>query len=846
MKRKLFLFVMLVMVCTLAFSISACTNNNEPENKVSIELDHYVYEMDLLEEFTLKATTTASANEVEWISSVESVAKVDGGVITPVAVGETVITAKVGDASAICYLTVVDRHEIPVFTVSARTLTLLPGDTYRVSANLKYNNNDCSNVTYTFTSLDENVATVSAQGEVTAVSKGTTSIKVVAKWKTIDVDYTTKYIDINVVKDVSLNFNVNECSLYAIDNLEGVDYENTMNISCEAYEQDSKLSVPITYTLENNEICSFNQGVLTGKKAGKTRLTASIEYEGDVYSDSIEIEIKHVVIEKNVDYKLSRLKADVSNFFDDGIEVTKVVKYDDDNTLEFTVTNGIIDGATAFATHDTVKIGVFNDKFGYVIDNVEVLDLLIKSSTDVELMRSATNGYFELANDINLKGKKFEAVSSTFSGTLDGKGFKLIAPTFSSVQNNGLFYTFSGVIKNLVITDAILGGQGGVICTTIGSNNAKIDNVYISVASISSEGAGGLARNIWTTPTITNTVICVTAVTPTKTYTETYVDGNVVTGLKLGVLAYDGATELDFSTIKLVTNVENLQVTRVADNKTYTEETAKQAFYTTNKPYTIADFCLGVENGTITVADRVRALLVADDGIVRITTEAQFLAMRNETVGHFVLMNDITLTNPLTANNTVFTGTFDGNGFAIRNLTHSSSSNNGIFYTMKGTFKNVAIVDATLSGQGGVVSNNISSVGKIDNVYISLKKIAKEGSGGIVRNGNASAKITNCVVYVKAITTNLTLYTNTYVEGSESGYKLGAFAYSDATSMDATSNRFVSDVANIKAYSITGTGGESVKTFNTNNPIISVANFNAGISGGTITVKDANLLNKIM
>ena len=313
--------------------------------------------------------------------------------------------------------------------------------------------------------------------------------------------------------------------------------------------------------------------------------------------------------------------------------------------------------------------------------------------------------------------------------------------------------------------------------------------------------------------------------------------------MKVGILAYDGGTSVDFSTIKLVTNVANLQATRIPETKTFEETSARQQFFANNAPYSVNDFRNGVEAGTIEVQDRVRALLVSDDGIVRISTEEQFIAMRNETVGTFVLVNDITLTKPLEGNSTVFSGTFDGNGFAIINATIKS---NGIFYTMKGTFKNVAIVDATLSGQGGIVSYNISSVGKIDNVYISIKKLMAEGSGGIVRNGNASAKITNCVVYVKEVNNKLAVKTNTYTNGSESGYKLGAFAYSDATGMDATTNKFISDVANLKAYSISGTGSDVVQAFNTNNPIISVANFKSSITAGTITVKDAELLNKII
>ena len=64
--------------------------------------------------------------------------------------------------------------------------------------------------------------------------------------------------------------------------------------------------------------------------------------------------------------------------------------------------------------------------------------------------------------------------------------------------------------------------------------------------------------------------------------------------------------------------------------------------------------------------------------------------------------------------------------------------------------------------------------------------------------------------------------------------------------MDATTNKFVSDVANLKAYAISGSTSTAVQTFNMNNPIISVANFKSGVTAGTITIKDVNLLNKIL
>ena len=59
MKKKLFLFVMLIAICSLAVSFTACNKNTGSTEKDSIELNYYVYEMDLLEDFTLKAIVIA-------------------------------------------------------------------------------------------------------------------------------------------------------------------------------------------------------------------------------------------------------------------------------------------------------------------------------------------------------------------------------------------------------------------------------------------------------------------------------------------------------------------------------------------------------------------------------------------------------------------------------------------------------------------------------------------------------------------------------------------------------------------------------------------------------------------
>ena len=82
---------------------------------------------------TLSATVKpddATDKTVTWSSSNTAVATVDGGKVTAVAPGTATITAKAGDKTATCAVTV-EKKVVPVTSVSLdrTTLTMTEGDT---------------------------------------------------------------------------------------------------------------------------------------------------------------------------------------------------------------------------------------------------------------------------------------------------------------------------------------------------------------------------------------------------------------------------------------------------------------------------------------------------------------------------------------------------------------------------------------------------------------------------------------------------------------------------------------------------------------------------------------------
>lgn len=151
----------------------------------------------------------ASNQNVTWKSSSDAVATVSSdGLVTAVQEGTATITVTTeeGGKTATCQVTV-KKKVIPVTSVSLdkSTLTLTEEETCRLTATIEPA--DATNQNVTWTSDDTAVATVSADGLVTAVQAGTATITVTTEdgGKTATCRVTVKMKEIPVT-DVFLDY----------------------------------------------------------------------------------------------------------------------------------------------------------------------------------------------------------------------------------------------------------------------------------------------------------------------------------------------------------------------------------------------------------------------------------------------------------------------------------------------------------------------------------------------------------------------------------------------------------------------------------------------------------------
>ena len=152
----------------------------------SVELNRNELSLTEGDSETLVATVkpdNATDRKVIWSSSDDSIATVENGIVTAVKEGTAIITAKAGEKSATCTVTVKAKIiEVISVTLNKDTSTLTEGDTEILIATV--NPDNATDKTVTWSSSNTMVATVDSNGKVTAVKEGTATITAKAGEKT--------------------------------------------------------------------------------------------------------------------------------------------------------------------------------------------------------------------------------------------------------------------------------------------------------------------------------------------------------------------------------------------------------------------------------------------------------------------------------------------------------------------------------------------------------------------------------------------------------------------------------------------------------------------------------------
>lgn len=214
--------------------------------------------MKIGEKETLTATVFPEGTVI-WESSDELIATVVDGAVTGKSEGTATITAKAGEQSATCTVTV---SKIPVssITINGAKPTLVEGDTLILTATITPS--DASYKTVTWTSSNGTVATVDQNGKVTAKSVGTAKIKATADGVTAECTIT---VEEKVIPVESITLNKIEAEIFV-----GAEEKLTATVLPEdATNKD------VTWTSSDTTIATVDSnGKVTAKSVGTAIITA--------------------------------------------------------------------------------------------------------------------------------------------------------------------------------------------------------------------------------------------------------------------------------------------------------------------------------------------------------------------------------------------------------------------------------------------------------------------------------------------------------------------------------------------------------------------------------------------
>ena len=205
----------------------------------------------------------ATEQVVTWSSSNPSTVKVENGKLTALQEGTATITAKCGNKTATCTVTV-QKADITAesVTLDLSSMELAVGGTARLTATVKPD--EATVKTVQWSSSDDSVATVAADGTVTAVREGTATITAKCGEKSADCAVTVKAAA--PVSPTSVTLDQNTLSLTV-----GGTAQLTATVAPE-----NATDKTVSWSCDNSSVLEVSaDGTVTAKAAGTATITVT-------------------------------------------------------------------------------------------------------------------------------------------------------------------------------------------------------------------------------------------------------------------------------------------------------------------------------------------------------------------------------------------------------------------------------------------------------------------------------------------------------------------------------------------------------------------------------------------
>lgn len=371
-KRFLSIFILLI-IAVLSFTVSACTkkdNADSEQPQVEIKLNTYDLKLRLYSEYTLSVKTSGDFNVV-FSSADTTIASVsESGLITALGAGKTTVSVSYKDVVKTCNVTVFETSEIPNIQFENvgfdNVVRLMPQDTFSVKPTVIYDGKTVD-ATISFESEDENVVTVTNEGMLTAITKGSTTVKCIATYKKWKVE---KTLNIEVTSDTTIVISDYAVELYSSD-IVGQETSAQLEL-LGVYENGEILSNQPVITWESNDqtVATVQNGLITAVGVGQTQVFASCMVNGEQITATINVKVNQPQLASvtNIRVEDGKIKWDNVDFAD-GYKFTANLIREDLTVTEYDITKlyGKVEFTiTPYSNNELVKEGQkikYNDTF---------------------------------------------------------------------------------------------------------------------------------------------------------------------------------------------------------------------------------------------------------------------------------------------------------------------------------------------------------------------------------------------------------------------------------------------------------------------------------------------------
>ena len=710
MRRKLLLFLTTVLILCVALSCgckSSCNKEEEwgiPElpsaEQEVLTLSTGVKTLILGESFTIKVSGANGAT-VTFSSNNESVATVNqAGLVTSVGIGEATIKVTAGSQSRNCYVTVIEDTRIPTLRFNnvdkqngKYVLALAQGESYALDYDIIFGG-AFVNGSVQFESSDTSVVTVDANGVVTVGSVAGNGVEAVIK---VNAQYNGKYSEdlyteiTVVITDAKWSFALDSTdAIYAIDTFNEVSYKNTVGYTASLTVGGVAVNAEdIIVTCEDGHF-EINDGVITAKKAGEGYVKLSYDNGVTVYERLVPINVERVVddrTENNVENFVRHEEvASISRFnkFADDKATERVFIYGDSFKTELKVENGKYVGVDNGVNYVEIQNDVFSVKlqvhftdyylgendsllYQYTLDENGDGDVDSQSIVLPESFAEESVRYFAIYRE--------DGASQKFN--IDSFDVVTRMLTIAKTWRDAYWFWYTGDVYFVIVTDSAY--YMGEITVKNATREPNID-----VSSM------------------------------------TYYAGKLYNGEVAYIERYSGAAEEQIFTLpENFGNVTNFKIAGFVDTVYNAEDRTitvnKSDILTINNGVKIATF--ENENGkgycNLSVAEYV---ISSDEDVFKLKdTNSNY---------YIVLADDIDASAETTFQpstwQTYYSGTIDGKGHIVSNLSLYNTWWGFIYYNFSGTIKNIAFVNMKNSSGAvrGLISHQANGA-TLDNVYIS-------------------------------------------------------------------------------------------------------------------------------